>query len=123
MASASSLNDSRQSVGDASSDNCTWTDGGTGRQSVLVISQDVMFSGLSAIIPAGLVLNALSLIVLMSRPMRRRASSWYLAALAASDSLSLVAVSFDYWLKDSRIGLQVCTTAGDKLHGLHCGFV
>ena len=66
-----------------------------------------MFSGLSAIIPAGLVLNALSLLVLMSRPMRRRASSWYLAALAVSDSLSLVAVSFDYWLKDSRIGLQV----------------
>jgi len=75
--------------------------------SVLVTSQDVMFSGLSIIIPSGLILNALSLVVLMSRAMRRRASSWYLAALAVSDSLSLVAVSFDYWLKDNRIGLQV----------------
>ena len=75
--------------------------------SVLVASQDVMFSGLSIIIPSGLVLNALSLVVFMSRAMRRRASSWYLAALAVSDTLSLVAVSFDYWLKDSRIGLQV----------------
>jgi len=75
--------------------------------SVLVISQDVMFSGLSVIVPSGLILNALSLVVFMSRAMRRRASSWYLAALAASDSLSLISVSFDYWLKDSRIGLQV----------------
>jgi len=66
-----------------------------------------MFSGLSIIIPSGLVLNALSLVVFMSRAMRRRASSWYLAALAVSDTMSLVAVSFDYWLKDSRIGLQV----------------
>jgi len=110
MTFAASLNDSRRSMGDPSSDsdNCSSNDSGPGgRQSALVISKDVMFSGLSAIIPAGLVLNALSLLVLMSRPMRRRASSWYLAALAVSDSLSLVAVSFDYWLKDSRIGLQV----------------
>jgi len=76
-------------------------------ESVLVTSQDVMFSGLSIIIPCGLILNVLSLLVFMSRAMRRRASSWYLAALAASDSLSLMAVSFDYWLKDDRIGLQV----------------
>jgi len=75
--------------------------------SVLATSQDVMFSGLSIIIPSGLVLNVLSLVVFMSRAMRRRASSWYLAALAVSDTLSLIAVSFDYWLKDSRIGLQV----------------
>ena len=75
--------------------------------SVLAVSQDVMFSGLSVIIPSGLVLNALSLVVFMSKAMRRRASSWYLAALAASDTLSLIAVSFDYWLKDNRIGLQV----------------
>jgi len=76
-------------------------------QQVLRVSQDVMFSGLSVIIPSGLVLNTLSLVVFMSRAMRRRASSWYLAALAASDSLSLISVSFDYWLKDNRIGLQV----------------
>lgn len=81
--------------------NCSSTN-----ESVLT-SQDVMFSGLSVIIPSGLVLNALSLVVFMSRAMRRRASSWYLAALAVSDTLSLIAVSFDYWLKDSRIGLQV----------------
>ena len=86
---------------------CALTDSNT---SVLVISQDVMFSGLSVIIPSGLILNILSLVVFMSRAMRRRASSWYLAALAASDSLSLISVSFDYWLKDNRIGLQVLYT-------------
>jgi len=105
------LNDSLLAVTSVDSDNCSFTDTG---QSVLLTSQDVMFSGLSIIIPAGLILNALSLVVLMSRAMRRRASSWYLAALAASDSLSLVAVSFDYWLKDSRIGLQVLEAL------LHC---
>ena len=101
-------NDSLLAVTSVDTDNCD-----TG-QSVLLTSQDVMFSGLSIIIPAGLILNALSLVVLMSRAMRRRASSWYLAALAASDNLSLVAVSFDYWLKDSRIGLQVLEAL------LHC---
>jgi len=84
--------------------NCSSTDTD---ESVLVASQNVMFSGLSVIIPSGLILNVLSLAVFMSRAMRRRASSWYLAALAASDSLSLISVSFDYWLKDDRIGLQV----------------
>jgi len=84
--------------------NCSSTESDA---SVLVTSEHVMFSGLSIIIPSGLVLNSLSLLVFMSRAMRRRASSWYLAALAASDTLSLIAVSFDYWLKDSRIGLQV----------------
>jgi len=86
-------------------DNCSSSD--AAHDAVLFASQDVMFSGLSLIIPGGLILNVLSLVVFMSRPMRRRASSWYLAALAASDSLSLVSVSFDYWLKDDRIGLQV----------------
>jgi len=114
MTAAAPLNDSLLAVTSPDSDNCSFTDTG---QSVLLTSQDVMFSGLSIIIPAGLILNALSLVVLMSRPMRRRASSWYLAALAASDNLSLVAVSFDYWLKDSRIGLQVLETL------LHCFIV
>ena len=93
--------------------NCSSTDTD---QSVLSTSKLVMFSGLSVIIPSGLILNALSLVVFMSRAMRRRASSWYLAALAASDSLSLIAVSFDYWLKDNRIGLQVLKFGYIKLH-------
>jgi len=81
--------------------NCSLTD------TMIVTSKAVMFSGLSITIPSGLILNVLSLVVFMSRAMRRRASSWYLAALAVSDSLSLMAVSFDYWLKDPRIGLEV----------------
>ena len=96
---------------------CALTDSNT---SVLVISQDVMFSGLSVIIPSGLILNILSLVVFMSRAMRRRASSWYLAALAASDSLSLISVSFDYWLKDNRIGLQVLYTLCYIVLNVHC---
>jgi hypothetical protein len=43
----------------------------------------------------------------MSRPLRMRAASWYLAALAISDDLSLLTIMTEYWLKDERINLPV----------------
>ena len=88
---------------------------------VYFLSLDIRFFGLSMIIPAGLVCNTLSLAVFMSRAMRRRASSWYLAALAVSDNISLIAVAFDYWLKDDRIGIKVITA--HILCSVYCIFV
>jgi hypothetical protein len=84
-------------------------DDGCKSPDVYFSSLDVRFFGLSVIIPLGLVCNTMSLVVFVSRAMRRRVSSWYLAALAVSDNLSLIAVAFDYWLKDDRIGIKVIT--------------
>lgn len=70
-------------------------------------SLDFMFYSLSLIVPLGIICNTVSVIVFTTPQMRRRASSWYLAALAISDNLSLVAITFDYWLKNEKVGLQV----------------
>lgn len=70
-------------------------------------SLDFMFYSLSLIVPLGLICNTVSVVVFTTPQMRRRASSWYLAALAISDNLSLVAITFDYWLKNEKVGLQV----------------
>jgi hypothetical protein len=80
------------------------------------VSLDLMFYGLSLIVPAGLICNGLSLAVFMSRVMRHRASSWYLAALAVSDTLALLAVTFDYWVKNHRIGLTVRLDFFTQIH-------
>src|SRR6218665_402214 len=80
-------------------------------ESLFVFSQSFMFYGLSIIVPFGLLSNFLSLIVFMTHPMRRRASSWHLAALSLSDSLSLLAIALDYWLKNDRVGLQWMRTS------------
>lgn len=77
-------------------------------------SRNFMFYSLAAIIPLGLVCNTVSMVVFLSKKMRLRAANWYLAALALSDDLSLLAIMFDYWLKDGRIGLDVIR----KSHGL-----
>ena len=74
---------------------------------LIYISKAIMFYGLSIIIPFGLIFNTLSIIVFMSRPLRKRSASWYLAALGVSDDISLVTVMFDYWMKDERIGMPV----------------
>lgn len=102
-------------------------DDGCKSPDVYFSSLDVRFFGLSVIIPLGLVCNTLSLVVFVSRAMRRRVSSWYLAALAVSDNLSLIAVAFDYWLKDDRIGIKVITfycvyRIADEWSALRCRF-
>lgn len=72
--------------------------------SAVIISKDIVFFSLAVIIPCGLLFNMLSFAIYMRRQMRKRATSLYFAALAASDSLSLIAIAFDYWLKVSFIG-------------------
>ena len=74
-------------------------------------SLEFMFFSLSLIIPCGLVCNTVSIVVFMSRKLRNRAASWYLAALAVSDDISLLAIMFDYWLKADRIGISVVKTS------------
>lgn len=71
---------------------------------VLSTSQAILFYGLSIIIPFGLIFNTMSVVVFMSRPLRKRSASWYLAALGISDDISLITVLLDYWMKDKRIG-------------------
>ena len=77
-------------------------------------SKNFMFYSLAVIIPLGLVCNTVSMGVFLTRRMRQRAANWYLAALALSDDVSLLAIMFDYWLKDDRIGINVIR----KSHGL-----
>ncbi len=55
----------------------------------------------------GLLFNGISVPVFMSRSLRRRSASWYLAALAISDSMSLLTNWFEYWLKHERIGIDI----------------
>ncbi len=76
-----------------------------GQTSAIAVSQDIVFFSLTLIIPCGLLFNILSFAVYMRRQMRKRATSLYFAALAASDTLSLVAITFDYWLKASNMFL------------------
>lgn len=73
--------------------------------SVIEVSQDIVFFSLTLIIPCGLLFNILSFAIYMRRQMRKRATSLYLAALAASDTLSLLTITFDYWLKASNMFL------------------
>ncbi len=70
-------------------------------------AQNFMFWCLSVIIPLGLLFNVISVPIFMSKSLRRRSASWYLAALAISDSLSLVTHWFEYWLKHERIGIDI----------------
>ena len=74
---------------------------------IFIVSRHFMFYSLSVIIPCGLLFNTLSIFVFMSRNLRRRSASWYLAALAFSDDISLITIMFDYWLTDPRIGLPL----------------
>ena len=78
---------------------------------VFEFSRDFMFYTLAVLIPAGLVCNTLSVMVFMARSLRNRAASWYLAALAISDDLSLLTIMVDYWLKDDRIGFTTIKTS------------
>ncbi len=71
------------------------------------VSRNFMFYSFSFIIPFGLICNTLSIFVFMSRSLRSRAASWYLAALALSDDMALLSGMVDHWLKDSRIGLPI----------------
>ncbi len=82
-------------------------DGNSSHPSYLNVSKDFMFYSFSFIIPFGLICNTLSIFVFMSRPLRSRAASWYLAALALSDDVALLSGMVEYWLKDSRIGLPI----------------
>ncbi len=70
--------------------------------SAVAVSQDIVFFSLTVIIPCGLLFNILSFVIYMRRQMRKRATSLYFAALAASDTLSLLTIMFDYWLKVSH---------------------
>ena len=71
------------------------------------VSRGFVFYSLAVIIPFGIVCNTLSIFVFMSKPLRMRAASWYLAALAISDDLSLLTIMTEYWLKDERINMPV----------------
>ncbi len=71
------------------------------------LSKDVMFWSLSVIIPVGLLFNFISIPVFMSKPLRRRSASWYLAALAVADSTTLLTCFLDYWMKNPHIDYPV----------------
>ncbi len=79
----------------------------TGQTDIETLSKNVMFWSLSFIIPAGLLFNVISVPVFMSKPLRRRSASWYLAALAVADSVTLLTCCFEYWMKDPHIGIPV----------------
>ena len=83
----------------------------THQSKVYEISKSFMFFTLAIILPVGLLCNTLSAVVFMTKPLRNRASSWYLAALAVSDDLALLTVMVDYWLKDERVGLNTVQTS------------
>ena len=72
-----------------------------------ICSRAILFYSMSGIIPMGLIFNTVSVIVFMSRPMRKRAASWYLASLAISDNIALITFTIDTWMTDDRIGLQL----------------
>ena len=74
---------------------------------VYSLSQDIMLYSLLIIIPLGLICNSLSVTVFLNMRMRKRATSWYLAALGVSDNVSLMTVLFDYCLKHPHIGLDI----------------
>ena len=74
-----------------------------------------MFWSLSLIIPMGLLFNIISVPVFMSKALRRRSASWYLAALAIADSVTLLTCCFEYWMKDPHIGIPIT-----KRHTILC---
>ena len=74
---------------------------------VYILSGEFLFYSLSIIAPIGLICNMLSIIVFTSRRMRHRSTSIYLAVLAAADSVELVTLILDYWLKNKHIDLNI----------------
>ncbi len=74
---------------------------------ILQFSKDFMFFSLAGIIPLGLIFNTISVLVFLSRTMRKRSASLYLASLAVSDSLSLLACMVDYWLKHPHVDISI----------------
>ncbi len=86
----------------------TVADGGNSSSPAYVdASKNFIFYSLSFIIPFGLICNTLSIFVFMSPPLRPRAASWYLAALALSDDMALLTAMVEYWFKDPHIGLPI----------------
>ena len=83
----------------------------TGETDTEMWSKTVMFWSLSFIIPIGLLFNGISVPVFMSKPLRVRSASWYLAALAIADSVTLITCGFEYWMKDPHIGIPVIKTS------------
>ena len=79
----------------------------TGETGIEIWSKNVMFWSLSLIIPMGLLFNIISIPVFMSKPLRLRSASWYLAALAITDSVTLLMCCFEYWMKDPHIGVPI----------------
>lgn len=79
----------------------------TGETDIEIWSKDVMFWGQSIIIPIGLLFNGISVPVFMSRSLRVRSASWYLAALALTDIIVLLTYALEYWMKDPQIGIPV----------------
>lgn len=74
---------------------------------LLTVARDIEFYSMAGIVPMGLIFNTVSVIVFMSRRMRKRAASLYLASLAISDNIALLTFTFDTWLTDDRIGFQL----------------
>ena len=88
--------------------NTTSTGNGTaGETDTEMWSKTVMFWSLSFIVPVGLLFNGISVPVFMSKPLRVRSASWYLAALAIADGITLMTCGFEYWMKDPHVGVPV----------------
>ena len=79
----------------------------TGESDIEMWSKNFMFWSLSLIFPVGLLFNMISVSVFMSKSLRLRSASWYLAALAVTDSVTLLTCCFEYWMKDPHIGIPV----------------
>lgn len=77
-----------------------------GDTDIEIWSKNIRFWSFSVMIPTGLLFNMISVPVFMSKHLRVRSASWYLAALGISDSLTLLTCCFDYW-----IGIPVTKTS------------